>query len=495
MKKRRLVWAAVVTLLSLTLIAVWTRQITASPIDLDAMALLQMGINLERHGVLSTDTAPPFAPSNYREPAPAVVSALAIRAIDAVMGPADPSAYYSGIRLRLVKYQNLLWLGIASFAAAWAAWTLTGSRYLGLLAVLLVNIPYRWHLPFTPVDDLMSELPAASLLLLASSFLTVALVRSSIRYLTFAGLAFGVLTLTKAMFLYVFIVLVGLLAAYLWYQRARIPPRRAVLAVGAFVVAFGCTAGAWMYRNHVQLGTWEITQRAGLALYERSRDDQMSTDEYIGAWYAWAPSQLQPGLGHLLGFSPRDLERGGRLQRFNEDLDSGVMKQDLVAVWAGQPERTVTFFGQAWAERVKLEAQLRDAARPHWDIEADKVLEQLGIAAFLAHPWRHAAVSIAQVWRGAAWAAPVLIAAVLLGVLQRCYALALFALPALGMVMLYALATAFFGRYGIPARSTAAVALAVIAKALWDRVGGTHLPACMAADNRSLNRNAPRADM
>ena len=118
----------------------------------------------------------------------------------------------------------------------------------------------------------------------------------------------------------------------------------------------------------------------------------------------------------------------------------------------------MSFYRQARAERVKLERELSATGRPQSDIEADDVLKARAMTMIRAHPGRELALTVAFLWRGALLAFPLLLIALLTGLRARRYDLLLFALPAFGTVMLYALFTHFIARYDLPAFAVAIVA-------------------------------------
>ena len=210
-------------LAALVLAFSWSRMITDERIDGDDLQTLRMAVNLRYHGVASLDAEPPYAPSMYREPLPVVTTAIAIALADAALGDAGPEAYLAGDRARLVKIQNLFWLALLCVSAFWATYLLTSSRLLGALAVLLMNfdvIPLA-EVGLRPllVDTLMSEVSAAALLLAAGAFLVAAMRTRRVAHFAWAGLCFGMLALTKAAFLYVFVGFAVLLAGHRDYRR------------------------------------------------------------------------------------------------------------------------------------------------------------------------------------------------------------------------------------------------------------------------------------
>src|ERR1700686_3958804 len=106
----------------------------------------------------------------------------------------------------------------------------------------------------------------------------------------------------------------------------------------------------------------------------------------------------------MLRFPPADLRRGGRLQHLNTAFDSDFAADDLAAERAGRPEQTLTYYRQARAGRTKNEAEL----------EGDDILKQRAMALILAHPWRHLALTVPFLWRGATFAFPILVFALVI---------------------------------------------------------------------------------
>ncbi len=463
-------WLAAV-LVSIGLIAMWSHRITGAPIENDAAQTVQMALNLDRHGVISLDENPPLSPTNYREPVPVLVSAFAIKLVDAALGEASSEAYFHGQRVQLLKYQNIVWLALLSLGAFWAVSFFTSSFSFALLGVLLVNYPF-WgtHSASELVDDLYTDLPGAAGLMLASVAVAIAARRRSPAYCALAGLLFGILTLIKAAILYVFLGTAALLAGVYLLERA-VSLRVAARDLAVMVVAFGCAVAPWMYRNQVLMGSAHISQRAGVVLMYRAVYDQMTPQEYRGTYYLWAPQRLQGLFGRILGFSPADLERNGRLQRLNES-ESDFAAEDLAAERAGAPEKTLSYYRQARAWRVKLEDEMSAAGRSQPEIAADDLLKARALKIILEHPWRNLALTIPFLWRGATLAFPVLAISLLVALRLRRYDFFLFAAPAFGTVMLYALFTHFIARYDLPALAIATVALVVLVKyALQPRTG------------------------
>jgi hypothetical protein len=448
----------------------WARKITGAPAEHDSAQLVQMAFNLERHGVISMEENPPFEPTDYREPIPVLVCALGIKIMDGIIGAAEAEAYFSGDRVKYLKYQNLIWLALLCVGAFWAAKALTSSFLLALIALALVYFPFTGtHWGTGLIDGLFTEIPAAPVLMFACASLAIGFKRSRLALIAVAGLLFGIVTLIKAALFYVFVGVVLILPCFYLLQRPAIPMRAFVRYVAVLVVAWACVLAPWMYRNHVQLGSFQLSQRSGLALWDRALEDQMTTQEYVGTFYVWAPNNsLRRLLGSVLGFSSGDLQRGGRLQHLNSTLESDFEKDDVAAEQAGRPDQAISFYSQARAERVKLERELDKAGHLHPDLEADDLLKRRAIILILKHPYQHLALTGSFLWRGAPLVFPILAFALAIALRQRRYDLALFALPVLGLVMFYALFSMFLSRFAIPAYFVAVVVFVILIELLWN---------------------------
>jgi hypothetical protein len=301
----------------------------------------------------------------------------------------------------------------------------------------------------------------------ASLALALAFSRRKLAWFALAGLLLGILALIKAAILYVFVGVVGVWLAINLLQKSRL------LATGCELViltaAFSCVVGPWMYRNLVEIGKLEISQRAGVVLMYRALHNLMTPGEYIGAFYAWAPPRLQPTVGKILGFTPADLQRNGRLRRLNDDLHSDFAADDVSAEHAGRPDLAISFYWQARALRERAEGELAAEGRTdaESEIEADALLKRRALSVFREHPWRALATTIPFVWRGSLRTFPILVIALCFALRYRRYDLAAFALPALGIVLEYALFTHFIPRYGEPADAVSIIVFLGLLTMIW----------------------------
>jgi len=432
-----------------------------------------MALNLRDQGVISLDEKAPYAPSMYREPIPVLTTAVAIGLIDTFLGRESADHYVSGARARLVKHQDLFWMALLCVSVFCATYLLTSSRLLGFLSVGLMHIDIGPFASTGPrgfgLDSMMSDVAAAAMLTAATALLVAAWRNRRISAFVSAGLAFGLVALIKAAFLYVF---VGLLVALLCLALlGRSDLRRGIAGIGALAVAFAVAVVPWMARNYFTLGDFQLSERGGIVLLVRAMKNEMTADEYKGAWYVWAPERLRPMIGAGLEFSERDLQRGGRLQRLNRTAQADFHDDDVAAELAGAPEKAISFYRKARAERVKL-ARLAepDAASPTTNVEA--ALTERALTMIAENPARHLATTPLFLWRGAFFAFPMLTMALLYALWRREFALGVLALPAFGLVLFYALFSHFIGRYSVPASPVAVACLVVLGKSAVEALRG-----------------------
>lgn len=431
-------WTPLCLAVGLTLCAMWVHQISDAPIRSDAISNAYMAVNLAHAGVISDDTRSPPAPTMYREPVPAVTAAGGVLLADAVLGKADITAYLSGARAKFLKFHHILWKAAEVAAAYLLMLALTSSRVAALVAAILVGT----HQP--NVDDLMTELEAATLLLLGTALFLVGLRRCALRWMCAAGVCFGLLTLTKSAFLYIAVVFALATPLVMLVLRERLV-RETFVALAVLGVVFAAVTLPWMARNALEFGTLHITERGGLALYFRALDDGMTGEEYKGTFYAWSPRSIRRMVGAVTGFSPRDLAAGGRLERLNRELPS-----DAAAERMGRPDEAVSYYRKARAERVRLSAAYQAARHPAPGLAADDELAHRSIAVLAAHPLKHMALTVPFLWRGAPLLLPVLLITLFYALRERQSGVALAATLAVLYVLFHAFFTDFEPRYADP---------------------------------------------
>jgi hypothetical protein len=276
---------------------------------------VSMAYHLWKHGVVSSSSAdrPDVPPDCRREPLYSFVLAGVLAASSephevtrgCLAKPRD--AFCRGLVLRL-KWVNVLVLAALAPATFWAGRLLFGPGPLAYLAALVTALQGALWRGF---DVMKSEL-LATLLLLAACACLLRLARGERprAHALGAGLALGLLALTKAVFFYAGPVL--LLGAALAWRRDR---RTALAVAGAVALSYAVTA-PWLVRNVVQgLGFRVSLDREVLAI--RAEHDTMTWREWTAAWLVFASegSRLAGAALDSL-YEPEDW---ARLSEQNED--------------------------------------------------------------------------------------------------------------------------------------------------------------------------------
>jgi len=460
----RPIWAAIL----LALCVCWFFEITTTPIESDAGQTLLMGVNLAHNGTISMSKEPPYLPTHYREPLPALTTAVMVRVIDAFLGPAEPQAYSDGDRARLVKLQNIGWLAVMLVGGAAVVFWFTRSVALSLVATLLAVRPFTFgDRVSVTTDTLFTDMHGAALLVVAAGALAVATTSARPRHYAAAGALFGLLTLTKATFLYVSLLMMPLLFVFHWAVGDARARSARLIAVTSMMVMYGLVVGPWILRDFVEVGALNIADRGGVILLTRAGMDSMSSEEFRGSFYAWGNPRLQPLLGRVLGFSPADLQKGGRLQRLNDSPDSGFYEADMAAEDAGTPEAAVTYFMKPRAEREKIRREVTAENVAHPDAVVDKRLTRLALERIEGNIGGHLRMTVAMAWRGALISVCFLLVALPVALLRRNYALAALIVPALMFLSFTSFVAVFFPRYELISRPLVIVIAAVSSYLLW----------------------------
>jgi hypothetical protein len=131
------------------------------------------------------------------------------------------------------------------------------------------------------------------------------------------------------------------------------------------------------------------------------------------------------------------------------------------------------------------------AGHPHPDIAAEQRLYTQATVLIAAHPWRHLALTVAFMWRGAVIAFPILVIGLAFAFWRKRFDLVLFLLPSFGLVLIYALFTPFFWRYGWPSRLVANLTILILLKLMWDMFGARRATA-PTIPSAATRRETPR---
>jgi hypothetical protein len=142
----------------------------------------------------------------------------------------------------------------------------------------------------------MTESATFSLYSIAVLLLLYSLLRPRPIWFFFAGLAFGLLCLTRASFAFAALVGIGLIVlAARWHDQQTI--RQFVRGAAIFVLGWGLAVGPWVIRNGVSIGKWGLTEEYGsAALVERFAFDDMRLSEYLLAFPYCLPAIGRPAV-------------------------------------------------------------------------------------------------------------------------------------------------------------------------------------------------------
>jgi hypothetical protein len=389
-----------------------------------------------------------------------------VAVLDRFKGQAAASEYFAGERVQWVKYQNVGWLLLLSGAVFAALAEFTESFYLSILGGVLAAKPFLSSTNVAGVDNLYTELPAAALLAIACLALVVAAERRKVALFIAAGLLFGLSALAKGATLYVFACLLPVLLV----MRCGAGPRERLAHTAILAAAFALTVLPWIGRNAYIFGQAQLSERGGLALYTRALMNEMSPEEYRGTFYVWARPSLQPRIGSWLGFTPGDLQLGGKLQRLSYESESDANDRDAVAERDAKPADAITDYRRGRAERKRLTRLYESEGVLYPDVAADKTLAQEGLQMVREHPLDDAQMAVPLLWRSAALLFPALAIGIGYSLRSSRPGLTLYLLPGFAYLAFYALATPFEPRPALLAYPAGVVAVLAMINALWRQV-------------------------
>jgi 4-amino-4-deoxy-L-arabinose transferase-like glycosyltransferase len=375
--------------------------LTEAPIAKDARQNLMAAYNLCAWGMFSIEPSKSEKPSpdNYREPVMPLVIALFMRAY----APLDRVSSFDdldrGNLCRTIKRINLFWAFVLLLGSTVLVVGFTRSALIAALCVALIYAVFLRNPEH--IDTLCTEIPTAAVMVWTSVLLTMC-VPSGRRVLFFcAGALFGLLCLTKAVFLYLAVPI-----AFIVFVCNALAPNmkkmRSLMCVVLFMAGIVAAAGPWMLRNYMHFGSFNLTQRGGAVLYGRTLRNTMNRDEVIAAFYLWGPGAYKKMVKNtFFGMSREDYQEGGRAARLNRSADSNFAHKDAIAERAGKPEDAISFHSQGRAERARLSRQFESRGHPNPGQAADDYLKKAGFRWISKHPFRHALMTIPFAWRGA----------------------------------------------------------------------------------------------
>jgi hypothetical protein len=180
-------------------------------------------------------------------------------------------------------------------------------------------------------------------------------------------------------------------------------------------------------------------------------------------------------------------------RRLNEWKGAPWAQADLAAENSGRPEQAITYYRMARAHRVDLTRNFAAADYPHAESAADQALKTEALHLIAAHPFRHLALTVPFIWRGALYSFIPLVIAFFHFWRRRDYEHALILIPALGMIAFYALVSFFTPRYSLPAFPLALCFTVMLIKLAHDRLRSRQrsehsMDVAVAPDPRMVSR-------
>jgi hypothetical protein len=304
------------------LVALWfasgtQSHITDAPLRYDSAQNVKIAYRFVHSGVFNFGGAPRKAMK--REPVPVLVAA-ALLLLHPSFENYKSEDLLEGRLTSTVKLANVFWEFLAALFIFLLCLELFQKPLIaglgGLFALAISNTTFLST--SQAIDTLLNELPAAALMLVAS-WCALRFLRDQTPWRAIAlGIAMGLLALTKAAFFSIGIGFILLLAFIerrkLIYETDTLSPWRLKRRYALLLLAFLATVAPWIARNAINYGRLEMIAGRG----EGILGVRMMLAELpsLGVLYASSPPPLRDRLGPSLGYTPADLEQGGRLGVF-----------------------------------------------------------------------------------------------------------------------------------------------------------------------------------
>lgn len=454
-------------------------RLTERPNTGDALSNAQVAYTLAETGRFAT--APRRAPSMYREPLPVIALAAQIAVDPRFSRVTDIEQLNEMPAIIALKQHNLAWafallLGVPfvvrGFIRNRPVWFLCSAAGIVLTTVFFLENA-------NVVDRNLTEIQAAVLLIWSAVVSWLAVETRKLRYFLILGLLAGGLVLTKAVFFYIIWVYLALLLLLMLVGSLRFPVRQGAICLAVALLGAVMVIGPWSVRNYVHFGTFSVAERGGVILWIRAVKNQMTDDEWLGAFYLYSQAPVSTWIGERFSITPEHFEINGPLRRLSRSGNASFAEADSVAEREGRPEDAISFIRAARAERSKLRAEYRAQGYPSPSTSAEEELQRRAIAEILAHPVSHVRATPVFFWRGMwsvrsdRFSSTIDSYAAVIGMLAL-WGMALGGLVArrpavfgsvglsVGMVAFYAVATHGIPRYTVPAIPTMIVSISIV---------------------------------
>lgn len=378
------------------------KQIGANPLNDDGLANLRLAYSIAHFGTMAdfsgTDSAKIY-PSNAREPVPNWLTAQWIRFNKPLFDDQTLHLKQSPDQLIKLKQVNtcvLMGVFIGIFCLAYTLFQPALSPLITfILAYVTLLLSYAcMHTIF--VTTMITEFHGALFIVWFCWAWLKLFQTQRWLYAVIAGSLLGLLILTKAAFLYISLVLMCVLILWLLFVRRN---HLQVLKHFLLVLTACVVVLPWMYRNYVNLGTFEIAGRSTNVLMTRVFKSQMTDEEFKGAFYAYAPASLKKTMKKITGFSSQDRELGGRLQRFTR-----FFPEDEKCLERNAEHCAIGYYIQA-SIRYNIIMQTYRHIYPNdakkATLEGEKAAKNYAINLIKSNPWGHLRTTLVFAWRGA----------------------------------------------------------------------------------------------
>jgi len=388
-------WILSISIVLLTMTALL--KINGAPLSGDAPNNLDYAYHLSHHGVMATEQDGKILATHNREPLPIALMALWIQSTPALSNAENLRVLNQPQQLKLLKYSNVLWVaallvGVVLLVRVATADFLTDQMLFISQLITLFLVATIFPI-FNIVNNLLTELQAATLLIWLAWAAMLASKTPRVRHFVMVGVLLAALILTKAAFAYI-----GIGAFMLWSIRALQWKQKSLLTGGliAFLVTISLVT-PWIIRNYYQVGEWSLAGRGPIVLIVRAYKSNMTNAEFTGGFYAYGPQWLKPTLSHLTGFNAKDRELGGRRERFRR-----FHPQDEAARERGDEASAVGFYIKATTHANNI---YQSYAKQHADPQlarklAEQQIKNEAIERIKNNLTGHLKTSLLFAWRG-----------------------------------------------------------------------------------------------
>lgn len=370
------------------LLATWISgsQLQIKPIVGDASQNAEVSYYLATEGIYSTDGTTYW---NKREPLPNFLNALYLNLFTSIDENDEISSIIKGNEktLEWIKI-NLIYLFLLLLAIWWSTYELTNSH---LIACLTLPFPYLFYSVWPPyLHSFHTELLASLIVILIAGTSIKFYKNSNLGWSLLCGIMLALFALTKAAGLYIAIVYIPILVAGLYFYNSANVQKVIVQAILIFI-GFGALVFPWMYRNYIHFNEFTISERGGNVLLIRAVKNEMSSEEFKGAFYYYSPTGLRSAIfENFLGFSDKEIKAGGKYQRLNRDLE-----KDVAALQEGRYDDLITYYRIG---KYKLPQELEREQSSYSGVENARF--ELAKDMIKSNPLLHLKSTIAFAWRG-----------------------------------------------------------------------------------------------